>query len=95
MIERVATDLAERLRQLRERAGLSQRALSLLAGLSPSEVRLLESRDRLDPRARVLVSLARTLGVSADYLLDGRGEPPSPELMASAIHAARERKEAA
>lgn len=95
MIERVHPDLAERLRQLRGRSGLSQRALSCLAGLSPSEVRLLESRERLDPRARVLVSLARTLGATTDYLLDGRGDPPSPECVASAIRAARERKEAA
>lgn len=95
MIERVTSDLAERLRQLRERAGLSQRALSALAGLSPSEVRLLESRERTDPRARVLVSLSRTLGVTTDFLLDGKGDLPSPEAIATAIHAARERKEAA
>jgi transcriptional regulator with XRE-family HTH domain len=95
MVERVTSGLAERLRQLRERAGLSQRALSSLAGLSPSEVRLLESRERMDPRARVLVSLARTLGVTTDFLLNGEGELPSPEALATALHAARERKEAA
>lgn len=58
---------SKRLRQLRERRGLSQRALGELCGLSKNAVQLYEN-GRL-PSAGSLIVLADFFNVSADYLL--------------------------
>ena len=76
----MATSLSVRLRQLRKSAGLTMDALAQAAGISKSYVWELENREVPHLSAKVLVDLAKALGVTTQDLL---GEPPpvkaSPE----------------
>lgn len=58
----------ERIRQIREYRGLKSKELARLAGLSTSEVSLLESRMRT-PKVDTLQRIAAALDVSTSYLL--------------------------
>ncbi|MGK5631295.1 helix-turn-helix domain-containing protein [Streptomyces sp. URMC 123] len=62
----------ERMRHHRQRAGLSLGQLALLAGISPETARKAESGAR-SPTARVVLSLAQALRVSADELAPSQG----------------------
>jgi transcriptional regulator with XRE-family HTH domain len=64
---------AERLKALRAKADFSVSDLARVVRVSEGAIRLLESGRSKDPRFSVGVRLARVLGVSASYLLDGRG----------------------
>lgn len=77
-----------RIREARELAGISARELDRLAGLSENHTSLLESVVR-DVRAETAVAVARTLGVSLDWLLVGAGRPPTARAVRAAIDAAR------
>lgn len=83
------TTLADRLVHARRLVGLNPRALSVLAGLDPTHVRLIEDGERPDPRSSTISKLAGTLGVTTDWLLDGRGELPSEDEMLAAVERAR------
>ncbi len=61
--------VGERLKGVRERAGLSQRQLSF-PGCSPAYISRIESGDRI-PSLQLLRELGRQLGVSEDYLATG------------------------
>ena len=61
-----------RLREARERSGLSQRQLSF-PGCSPAYISRVESGQRI-PSLQLLRELGRRLGVSADYLATGEEE---------------------
>jgi transcriptional regulator with XRE-family HTH domain len=69
----MALPFNERLRELREAAGLTQEALARAAGLSTSAVSKLEQRD-IDPSWSTVQVLARALGVNCAAF-----EGPSPE----------------
>jgi tetratricopeptide (TPR) repeat protein len=58
--------VGERLKDARERAGLSQRQLSF-SGCSPAYISRIESGDRI-PSLQLLRELGKRLGVSEDYL---------------------------
>jgi tetratricopeptide (TPR) repeat protein len=66
--------VGQRLREARERAGLSQRQLSF-PGCSPAYISRIEAGDRI-PSLQLLREMGRRLGVSEDYLATGaeRGE---------------------
>ena len=76
----MATSLSMRLRRLRKSAGLTMEGLAQAAGISKSYVWELENREVPHLSAKVLVDLAKALGVTTQDLL---GEPPpvkaSPE----------------
>jgi tetratricopeptide (TPR) repeat protein len=61
--------VGQRLRQARERAGLSQRQLSF-PGCSPAYISRIEAGDRI-PSLQLLREMGRRLGVSEDYLATG------------------------
>jgi tetratricopeptide (TPR) repeat protein len=61
--------VGERLKNARERAGLSQRQLSF-PGCSPAYISRIESGDRI-PSLQLLRELGRRLGVTEDYLATG------------------------
>ena len=65
--QRMREQFAENLRRQRERAGLSQEALSEVCGLHRTEISLLE-RSQRSPRLETIVVLARALK------LDSAGE---------------------
>ena len=68
--------LAERLKEQRKRAGLSQEELAELAGVSRQAVTKWES-GRAAPSTKHLFRLAEIFGTTVDLLLPG--EPPAPE----------------
>jgi transcriptional regulator with XRE-family HTH domain len=61
--------LGDRLRAVRERKGLSQRELARQAGIRPATLSELESGVRQNMNTDTAKRLARTLGVSIDYLV--------------------------
>jgi transcriptional regulator with XRE-family HTH domain len=69
--------IGDRLREERERAGLSQRKLAGRLGLSPSLISQLESGST-KPSVGTLYAIVTELGVSLDSVLRGTDEPPSP-----------------
>ena len=69
--------VGQRLKEARERAGLSQRELSS-AGCSPGYVSRLEAGQRI-PSLQLLRELARRLGVSVEYLATGALTPAHAE----------------
>ena len=60
--------LGDRIRQARERVGLSQIELARRIGLSKNAMNSIETGDA-DPRASRIVAIAQELGVSTDTLL--------------------------
>jgi tetratricopeptide (TPR) repeat protein len=62
-------EVGRRLREARERAGLSQRQLSF-PGCSPAYISRIEAGDRI-PSLQLLREMGRRLGVSEDYLATG------------------------
>lgn len=72
MTDSPVSGLAERLREARERAGLSARALDEKAGITPGHTTLIESGRRESPAVETIRKLAEALGVSIDWLVTGR-----------------------
>ena len=60
----------ERLRTLRQEAGLSQEQLGSLIHVSARVVGYYETDDRFPKNQQILVDIAKTFQVSLDYLLD-------------------------
>jgi transcriptional regulator with XRE-family HTH domain len=81
--------LAGRLRAARTLAGLSGRALDKLAGRKEGHASVIESRPDGAVKAAVAMAYARALGVSLEWLVDGKGEPPTRESLARAVEAAQ------
>lgn len=65
------------------------RGLSDLASLDSSHVRLIESGVREDPRSQTLAAIARATGATLDWLIAGKGDPPSAEDVRAAVERAR------
>lgn len=75
---------------------MNPRALSLLAGLDNSHIRLIELGERGSNITYDTVSrLARVLGSSVEWLGSGDGDPPTDAEVVAAVDAARARKAAA
>jgi transcriptional regulator with XRE-family HTH domain len=74
-----------RVRAARERLGWTREALAFHSGISWSAVAQVESGRRTNLRPSTLAALARPLGVSIDYLVDGHHSPPTM-LSHSAFH---------
>jgi transcriptional regulator with XRE-family HTH domain len=80
--------LSQRIRALREAAGLSQQDVAMKGDLSLSLVAKLEQGKKADPRASTLLALAEALGVRPGQLLDDLfGPPPPAPAEASALEA--------
>jgi transcriptional regulator with XRE-family HTH domain len=70
----MVSTLGQRLKQQRQKRGLSQRQLGTLAGVSYATISKVESGDSDTITAANLRSLARALGCSADWLIDLYGD---------------------
>jgi transcriptional regulator with XRE-family HTH domain len=66
--------IADRVREIREGKGLSQRKLSDLLKKGPTYVQQLEGRGH-PMGSEVAVRMAKVLGVRLEWLLTGEGEP--------------------
>lgn len=82
------SDLAKRVTKLREMGGISARALSVLAGLSPSFLGQLERGEFSGLGAESAMRIAAVLGVSVDHLIHGSGDPPSADRVLEAVRVA-------
>lgn len=69
----LATDIAQRLRDARDHAGLSRAELSTAAGISTPAIFRLERGDGDGVRLTSIVALAEALGVSPSWLAFGEG----------------------
>jgi transcriptional regulator with XRE-family HTH domain len=58
-----------RIKRLRERKGVNQSELARACGIAPATISRLESGDLKDVQTAVAKRIARTLGVSVDYLI--------------------------
>jgi len=67
---KLAKALSQRIKRLREAAGLSQQEVAMRGDLSLSLVAKLEQGKKADPRASTLLALAKALQVRPGYLLD-------------------------
>jgi transcriptional regulator with XRE-family HTH domain len=67
--------LKERLRELRQAAGLTQMELAAAAGLTLSGVTQIEAGKIKNPRLDTLQALAKVLGCTLDDL--GQADPPA------------------
>src|SRR3990167_5017848 len=67
-------EIRDRLRRARALAGLHAHELGALAGLAEAHVGAIERGTIARPSAATLSAIARVLGVSLDWLIDGRGE---------------------
>lgn len=89
----------DRLRWAREASGVSQRELSEIAGLSPSHVWALETEHaklkRGLPDVGTVSALARVLGVTLDWLVDGAGEKPNADDIIASVKKAKKASERA
>ncbi|MFO0630109.1 MAG: helix-turn-helix transcriptional regulator [Polyangiales bacterium] len=88
------TDVAERLRTLVRFSTLSPNALSELAGLDRSYLRLILGGHRTAFGAAPMTALAELFGVELDWLLRGRGTAPSAEAVSRAVQHARDNAQA-
>lgn len=71
-------NIGARLRRIRLRRGMSQRALAGLAGIDQSYLSRLESGDRQIDRRSILASLAEALQVSVAELTNRTDDPTAP-----------------
>src|SRR5687768_1308954 len=76
---KLAKALSQRIKQLREAAGLSQQEVAMRGDLSLSLVAKLEQGKKADPRASTLIALGHALGVKPGVLLDDLLPPGSAE----------------
>jgi transcriptional regulator with XRE-family HTH domain len=77
--------LAQRLIEVREGAGISARALSIISDLHPTHVSLIERGERLDPASSVVDAVSVVLECTTDYLIAGRGPKPEPPDLRAAL----------
>jgi len=81
--------LHERIDRLLTDSGLSARAACRLAGICETLIGRWKTANII-PRTDLVYALAGVFGVSVDYLFAGRGEPPTPDQIRSAVQAAQE-----
>jgi len=82
-----STTFGQRLRELRQIAGLSGRALDALAGLHPNHVAALEHVDNC--QSTTARKLADALGCTVGWLVAGEGTAPEADAVRAAIERAR------
>lgn len=68
------SSMGSRLRDARERTGISAGALAEALGVNVTSIKAWEN-DKRTPRANKLVNIAGVLGVSVRWLLEGQAEP--------------------
>lgn len=77
MVTHASTPLGDRIRSLRQARAWTQGQLATDAGVKRSWLSNVESGVIDNPRAEYLSAVARTLGVSVEYLTSGRSAGPN------------------
>lgn len=81
--------LVDRLAYLIDAADLDRSGLSRLAGLSPTHVGQILRGAVRDPASSTIEAICRTLDISSDWLLSGKGERPGAAHLRDAAQRAR------
>ena len=76
--------LGPRIAVLRRSAGMSQGELAQRLQVSSSAISMYE-QGRREPSAEILVAMARTFGVTVDYLLTGEPMPDEQDAVTDSI----------
>ena len=66
--------LSKRIRELRNKKGLSQEKLARLADVSYNTIVKIESGESKNPTFRTMAGIAKSLGISLDQLADLKNE---------------------
>lgn len=66
--------IGQRIKELREKKGMSLAALAEATGLKKSGLSAYEN-DKYEPSAKATISLSEALGISTDFLLTGKNPP--------------------
>jgi transcriptional regulator with XRE-family HTH domain len=85
-------ELAERVIELRERAGLTQGVAAKRAGVGVTTWSNIETGTITRPHARTLIKIARAFGVEVEDLFEGVVFPKAPELTLEDVGAFLERE---
>lgn len=93
MTKKGPSDIGMRLRQLRERSGLSARKLDELAGTAVGLASMIESGERRGRQMDTMRKYAAALGSTFEYLAWGIGKPPSVADVATAVRLAESRRQ--
>lgn len=84
--------MGDRVRALRERAGLSLKEFERLAMLCGGHCWQIENDpNRTQVRTDTAVRIARLTGATVEYIASGSGRPPSDRQLRAAVNAARKR----
>ncbi len=89
------SSLSTRLRDARSLTSLGTRELDRLAGLTEGHTSAIETGTRPNVEARTAAALARVLGVTLDWLIEGTGKAPSLRAVRAAVEVARSSKTSA
>ncbi len=81
--------LAGRIARIHELSGLDRKEMSELARLTQCHVGMLIRGDVKAPEPDTLIKIARTFGVSLEWLLTGESEAPSEQSIQAAVEAAQ------
>jgi transcriptional regulator with XRE-family HTH domain len=92
MSKRAQETIGDRVRQAREMAGLSQGKLATLMGLPSGHTRSIENRSNL--HTDTAANVARTLGISIEWLVLGTGVKPTEKAIEAAVKAAEAKVQA-
>lgn len=79
------TEIGLRIKAMRELALINQLSLSHAVSHSKAVVYQLEHGIILVPSGRLVLNLARALGTTSEYILEGVGEPPPKEKIQAAF----------
>ena len=63
----------KRLKQALTESGLTQGEVARRAGITPGALTMWKNGTIMNPEARHVASMARILGISSDWLIDGKG----------------------
>lgn len=88
------TGLQKRLDWALSVAGCSAREVDRLAGLTPGHSLLVASGRKLNANSHTLAALGVVLGISLDWLVLSRGEPPTAAQIQAAVQRAMAEREA-
>jgi transcriptional regulator with XRE-family HTH domain len=83
------SDLGRRLREIRTAARIPASSLSTAAGASRDVVRQIEEGLIAKPSAEMVSRIADVMGVSLDWLVDGRGDAPGAQDLEAALDRVR------
>jgi len=83
--------IADRIKILRERSGLTPRRLGMLAGLAPSHVATLEEGRVSNIQLETAAQLARVTGATPEWIAFGVGRAPSQTTVRKRIAAAEKK----